>query len=1184
MATSPVPMDWTAYYNSIKAQNPSASTATRAAAQTALGGTAPTNGYTTWAPGTSAYMGSVMAGNSPQDPASAAATAQELTQGRPIGNGAYAPVTAPTGWNPQTGQYTAPVPPPPAPPPTVPPTSGGSALPSTGDTTQVIPRPGSSAGDGTSSGYGPFPPASGAGSGGSTGPYPSGAPAPTQPGTPAPVGALPQYATPGGGASVSGYPSIPGSTSFNTPGPYTTPNQILFKSGPQLAPEIESDRQLAIAGGQQLQNQFRQNAGTAAQQANYFQGQLANAYAPLLAGQGGYTPAQIAAIQANTGQFGLSSLDPNAYLSNLQGGAANLNAAVGGEAGAVNQALTQGSTAVNAAINPAELKWTPEMTQALKNAAAQTSAAQTDATVQDIQNRAFAAGNVSPQAIAAMQDRARLTGQINAAQAMTQAQLGANQAQLGAAQTYANLAAQNAQETAQRNAGAQLQLGAQNVGAQQYLTGAGQGAVGAQQNELMNANQLESGRATTTANANLQAGQEARNNYLGTQAQQASQNMQVAGQQQLGTYSSQTGGVNQANQVGVGNKAVNQQNPGTVTNILGFAKGALLKGPRTALVGERGPEAIVPLGPPKGAPQPHLMHMPRFQTAKNPNYGISPASLGRTMTRSGFQRILPQFVEGGEIVPMQYGDIINDDTTYAGTSPDPSILNPGYTSQTDPGLTDKTTGYGPNPWQRAAAIAGALAAGRMLPGLAGKLGDYGMSSDPNASLSGRDLAGAAVGDVAGRRNPMAGRLAQEAISKPVTPPPNPAGEAGAAAEKTTYANIMHNPTPPEPKGDIILGGGGGSSKKSIPLPRTGSAKTEPPVQTKPTPTLTGSQTHDAPPGVVGGPPSGPSNVSLPPGPYYNPNPVPPPPVVPPGKVDSSIKFGGQVPDPFGSVPIQYDPFPGQTGPESPMPGELPQDPGLTGTSDQNIDFGQGPIDPGTGQSVDPTVGSPISESPAPDPGTLNPGFGNYGDPIYGGTPGGGGAEIPPGGYTGPGGFGGDYGGGGGGSGVDPHEEFIATARGGLFAPAKPSRSGRTPQGMRHKVSTGRPKKGDTSPSAAAKSAVMPPPMMPEMAPPASPVSMMVPPVGDQQPQGYANGGIFKPFPGYATGGVVSPEEQQLLQSPYGPTEFVDGPQIRTLGQSQPQAVVPLTPRKANKVRPEMIPHLIQQYGLAQAQR
>jgi hypothetical protein len=43
-------------------------------------------------------------------------------------------------------------------------------------------------------------------------------------------------------------------------------------------------------------------------------------------------------------------------------------------------------------------------------------------------------------------------------------------------------------------------------------------------------------------------------------------------------------------------------------------------------------------------------------------------------------------------------------------------------------------------------------------------------------------------------------------------------------------------------------------------------------------------------------------------------------------------------------------------------------------------------------------------------------------------------------------------------------------------------------------------------------------------------------------------------------------------------ELVTHPQVRTLGARVPQAVVPLTPRRSNKITPAMIPGLMQKYG------
>lgn len=66
----------------------------------------PQSGYQ---PNESAYMGSVRQGAA-QNPMMNFLTSQQFQQGRPIGNGAYAPVTPPSGWNPQTGAYTPPAP------------------------------------------------------------------------------------------------------------------------------------------------------------------------------------------------------------------------------------------------------------------------------------------------------------------------------------------------------------------------------------------------------------------------------------------------------------------------------------------------------------------------------------------------------------------------------------------------------------------------------------------------------------------------------------------------------------------------------------------------------------------------------------------------------------------------------------------------------------------------------------------------------------------------------------------------------------------------------------------------------------------------------------------------------------------------------------------------------------------
>jgi hypothetical protein len=81
----------------------------------------------------------------------------------------------------------------------------------------------------------------------------------------------------------------------------------------------------------------------------------------------------------------------------------------------------------------------------------------------------------------------------------------------------------------------------------------------------------------------------------------------------------------------------------------------------------------------------------------------------------------------------------------------------------------------------------------------------------------------------------------------------------------------------------------------------------------------------------------------------------------------------------------------------------------------------------------------------------------------------------------------------------------------------------------------------------------------------------------------------------ATGGVVSVQKPSPLgksgHHPYGKkgmpksrilmpkTEFVNKPQIRMLGESVPQAVLPLNNKKGNKVTANMIPKLLERYGV-----
>lgn len=87
--------------------------------------------------------------------------------------------------------------------------------------------------------------------------------------------------------------------------------------------------------------------------------------------------------------------------------------------------------------------------------------------------------------------------------------------------------------------------------------------------------------------------------------------------------------------------------------------------------------------------------------------------------------------------------------------------------------------------------------------------------------------------------------------------------------------------------------------------------------------------------------------------------------------------------------------------------------------------------------------------------------------------------------------------------------------------------------------------------------------------------------GDQQQQGQERGNVLgtamtigKLF-GLASGGVVAGPERETVAPGI---DYVNGPQVTTLGRYGAQAVVPLNRKKSNRVTPEMIPRLAEQYG------
>lgn len=83
------------------------------------------------------------------------------------------------------------------------------------------------------------------------------------------------------------------------------------------------------------------------------------------------------------------------------------------------------------------------------------------------------------------------------------------------------------------------------------------------------------------------------------------------------------------------------------------------------------------------------------------------------------------------------------------------------------------------------------------------------------------------------------------------------------------------------------------------------------------------------------------------------------------------------------------------------------------------------------------------------------------------------------------------------------------------------------------------------------------------------------PLSRQKHKGGVLGGLLSggSLTGYADGGVVDGNEEIAPG-----INYIDHPQIKTLGENGPTAIVPLTRRPGNKLNPEDIPRLAEKYG------
>lgn len=621
----------------------------------------------------------------------------------------------------------------------------------------------------------------------------AGAPYASPSGSPTAVGAAGQV-----GPSTAGTPTYnptsptnnySGSAAgLNFPAPFgtgmTVPDEVSNSTG--LTQQIVSGYNNAVGGGANLQAKYGGYADANAQRAASLQGQLAGAYAPIAAGQGGYTPTQASSILQQPGLDALPT-SQTALQSNY---------------------LTP--------EEQAQIAWTPQNTQDLLAQNANTIQAGTQAQKDAIDIAAQKQGASSPLQVQAMKDRA------------TQAGLAAT----GDSATNARLAAAQRQEQ-------QAQILAQN------RQGVNLSNQGTQYNQGMDINQLESGRNKSVADTNVAAGQEYRNQYLGGQEQQASQNTQVGNQQQLGAYTSQGAATNQSNQVGVENQRTGTP-LGSLLGIngLGFARGGVVRpgtpqspmqGPKPALVGEAGPEAIVPLGP------------PRISLRGNGS-NVMMRHPGRLLLGSGMDRIRAM-EDGGAVQyggdsswepePMDTGNVI-DNGQYPIPTRDP-LAGPGATPQAQ----KRSAWQEPSTWREIAA----LGVGALAPRFGG-FGPLISGEDPNKPQQPWERTARAAAGAMGRNH-----FADS--STPGQSAPSVQQQADTTGNNIFYANTMHNPDPGQlspwlsvtnlNKSTNIGPGGGAPSRAPAPAPTPSPTTTPRRTGTQPVWNPTIGQQHIPPP-------------------------------------------------------------------------------------------------------------------------------------------------------------------------------------------------------------------------------------------------------------------------------------------------------------------------------------------------
>lgn len=499
--------------------------------------------------------------------------------------------------------------------------------------------------------------------------------------------------------------------------------------------QAQADRTWDYVQGNNLSNQYDQEHNNAAGQTTYFGDRLAEVNDPRLAGNGGYTAQQSQDIQQNpaetaamtTGdEFGSNQFsdeeraaiagdtnqwakyyDPNKALSDQNNTAA-----------AVGQDINKSDVEQSAEANKAQ-QMTPEEQQNIVTGAGITAGTGYRAQEDALSRAAAQSGVTDPVAVAAMKSRMEQQSAAASGDAMTQARIGASNAAAQRAKDAESQRMTGASTYSGQKSQADLALGSQQQGVNQFNTTAGMNLSKGQEQANVDRQTLLAGNRQATNESN-QAAKFSQGTKVaedtsgqaksvadaalsekdkGAQSLQDQQTMQNSNDQnaqnrQVAVYGTEGGLANQAtgtNEQASQNPALWQKIAGAAAGVLGaipMAHGAIVTQPTNALIGEAGPEMVVPLN---DDPQSQTQQMMDKVSAQSQN-GTAPAA---GPTGNAYS----------DASPLSSQDDIPTQTTAANYGQDPN----GPASSVDSTLTADPQQQQSGGWRNAAkSIAGGI--------------------------------------------------------------------------------------------------------------------------------------------------------------------------------------------------------------------------------------------------------------------------------------------------------------------------------------------------------------------------------------------------------------------------------------------------------------------------------------------